>query len=82
MPSRAGTNGMAVTSLVCGIVGVVLCPFVPSILAVVFSVVAKNQIRDSSGAQGGAGMATAGLVLGIIGVAFWAILLAAGAFSN
>jgi hypothetical protein len=62
----ARTNGMAIASLVCGLLwfwGV------GSILGIVFGHVAKNQIRASGGREGGRGMATAGQVLGWLGVA-------------
>jgi Domain of unknown function (DUF4190) len=60
------TNGMAIASLVLGIVWI--CGL-GSILALIFGLVAKNQIRDSRGMQQGDGLATAGIVLGAIGVA-------------
>jgi hypothetical protein len=65
-PQKAGTNGMAVASLVLGILWVW---WVGSILATVFGWVALRQIKDSGVAQQGKGMAVAGLVLGLVGVA-------------
>ncbi len=65
-PPPPRTNGMAVASLVLGIVWVY---WVGSILAVVFGFVARSQIKASGGAQTGDGMAIAGIVLGFIGVA-------------
>jgi Domain of unknown function (DUF4190) len=70
----APTNGKAIASMVLGIVGLVgICLYglgvIASILAVVFGFLAKKEIRNSGGAQGGAGMATAGLVTGWIGIA-------------
>lgn len=70
----------AVTSLVCGIVGVAL-PCVGLILGIVAvqqSRKAREEIALNPGRYGGGGMATAGLVLGIIGIvwgAFWVIYL-------
>lgn len=54
-------NTLAIVSLVSG----VLCcvPFA-SIVAIVTGVMAKNQIKQSGGTQGGDGLATAGLILG------------------
>lgn len=66
------TNGMAIASMVLGILWLY---WVGSILAVIFGFVAKRQIRDANGAQGGGGMATAGLVLGFIGVGTLALVL-------
>ncbi len=58
------TNGFAIASLVCGIIGM----GVGSILALVFGYVAKRQIDESNGMEGGRGLAIAGIVLGWIGV--------------
>ena len=57
------TNGLAIASLVLGIVGWIPCG-VGSIAAIIFGFVARTQIRDSRGTQTGEGMATAGIVLG------------------
>jgi len=63
-PSQT-TNGMAVASLVLGIVWIF---WVGSILAVIFGYVGKGQIDRSGGTQGGRGLAIAGIVLGWVGV--------------
>ena len=60
------TSGLAVASLVLGIVWVV---WIGSILAVVFGHVSLSQIKRSYGAVRGRGLAIAGLVLGYLGVA-------------
>ena len=69
------TNGMAIASMVLGILWLY---WIGSILALIFGYVAKRQIRDSGGTQGGAGMATAGIVLGWIGVAALAVAIVVG----
>lgn len=66
------TNGLAVASLVLGILWIW---WVGSILAIVFGFVAKSQIRQANGAQGGDGMATAGIVLGFVGFAVLALVI-------
>jgi lysylphosphatidylglycerol synthetase-like protein (DUF2156 family) len=68
---QAETNGLAVASLVCGILGVVLpfIPLIPSVLAVVFARRSKRQIASSDGLQTGRGLAVAGQVLGWVGIA-------------
>ena len=63
----ARTNGMAIASLVCGIAGWVVFPFVAPLLAIIFGHVARGQIRQSG--EGGGGMALAGLLLGYINLA-------------
>ena len=60
------TNGMAIASLVLGILWI--CG-IGSILALIFGLVARNQIQESQGQQQGQGLAIAGIVLGAIGVA-------------
>jgi hypothetical protein len=62
---RAGTNGMAIASLVLGIVWL---GGIGAVLALIFGMKARKQIDWSNGTQGGRGMATAGIVLGIIGI--------------
>lgn len=65
-----GTNGMAIASLVLGIVWIY---WLGSILALVFGYQAKKQIRQTG--EGGSGLATAGIVLGYIGLAFLALFI-------
>jgi hypothetical protein len=63
----ARTNGLAVASLVLGILGWALCG-IGSILAIVLGVVGRNQIRASGGQEAGDGMAKAGIILGCVGL--------------
>jgi hypothetical protein len=62
-PPKTGTNGLAIASLVCGIVG---CFTITAIVAVVLGFVARNQIEQSGGTQQGSGMALAGIILGFV----------------
>ena len=59
------TNGMALTSMILGILWMY---WIGSILALVFGYKAKRQISESGGTQSGEGMATAGIVLGWVGI--------------
>ncbi|MCG7342651.1 DUF4190 domain-containing protein [Sporosarcina sp. ACRSL] len=77
------TNGMAVSSLVLGILGVVLnliplLPYLLGILAIVFGVSGNKQ-------QIGKGMAMAGIILGAITLAmklfFWIFIILLGGTS-
>ncbi len=63
MPAGARTNGLAIASMVLGIVWLW---WIGSILALVFGYVALGQIRQRH--EGGRGMAIAGIVLGWVGV--------------
>ena len=54
--------------------GIVAWP-IGSILALVFGYMAKRQIDESGGVQGGRGLAIAGIVLGWVGIAGLIILI-------
>ncbi len=72
----APTNGYAVASLVLGILWIW---WLGSILALFFGYVARSQIKESRGRQGGDGLAIAGIVLGWVGAAtFLYVLLLVG----
>ena len=58
-----------------GILGLVFCPLICSVLALVFGYQARNEIDGSGGRIGGRGNATAGIVLGWIGVVICALFL-------
>jgi len=62
---------MAIVSLIAGIVGWTIVPFIGSIVAVITGHLAKKEIRESGGTMSGDGMALAGLILGytMIGIA-------------
>ncbi|MGH9135216.1 MAG: DUF4190 domain-containing protein, partial [Ilumatobacteraceae bacterium] len=58
---------MALASMILGIVGLLTCfILVPSLLALIFGLVAAGRIKRSGGAVTGAGLARAGWILGII----------------
>ncbi len=66
------TNGMAIASMVLGILWLY---WIGSILALIFGMIAKNQIERSGGYETGRGMAIAGIVLGWVGVGFLLIFI-------
>jgi len=70
MVQNKGTNGLAIASLVLGIIWIY---WLGSILAVIFGHVALSQIARSG--QNGRGLAIAGLVLGWIGVGVLTIVI-------
>jgi hypothetical protein len=75
------TNGFSVAALVLGIIWIY---WIGSVLALIFGYIAKSQIDNSNGTQGGRGMAIAGIVLGWVGVGtliLLVVLLAIGATS-
>lgn len=68
---------LAIVSLVTGILGWTILPFIASIVAVITGHLAKKEIRESGGLISGDGMALAGLILGytMIGLAILGIIL-------
>ncbi len=74
-PFGPATNGMAVASLVLGLVG--LCvPFIGPLLGLIFGIIALNKINRNPGVWKGSGLAIAGIVISAIGVFFLPVVLA------
>jgi Domain of unknown function (DUF4190) len=75
-PPVAGqrTSGKAVASLVLGICGWLVAPFILSVLGIVFGAMARREIAANPG-LGGRGMANWGFWLSITGLAAWVILI-------
>ena len=69
-PATPGTNGLAIASLVLGILWLY---WIGSILAVIFGHIGLSQAKRTG--QSGRGLAIAGLVLGYIGIAFLVLLI-------
>jgi type IV pilus assembly protein PilA len=63
-PAQQKTSGMAIASLVCGILNV----FPLSVIAIVLGHISLSQIKKSAGQIQGKGLAIAGLVLGYLGI--------------
>ena len=66
MPPALPNSTMAIVSLVSGILGWTVIPFLGSLVAVITGHMAKSEIKKSPGQLGGDGMATAGLILGYV----------------
>ena len=66
------TDGQAIAALVLGIVGLTMCPFVPSIIAVILGRQAKGRLADDPTLQGEE-LARVGVILGWIGIALGGI---------
>ena len=71
-PAKAG-NGMALASLICGILG---CLAVPSVFAVILGFVGFSRGKDPR--RGGRGMAMTGIILGLIGMIVWSGIIYGG----
>ena len=73
-PPPAGTNSMAIASMVLG-VAEFFTGGLTAIPAVICGHVARRQMKQT--AQRGDGLATSGLVLGYMAIIFWSVLIAA-----
>ena len=69
-------SGLAIASLVCGILGISFVPFLAAIPAVICGHVARSEINKSGGRLGGAGMALAGLITGYLGLVMLPVIIA------
>ncbi|GLW64607.1 hypothetical protein Arub01_28510 [Actinomadura rubrobrunea] len=76
-PASAHTNGVAVASLVLGVIGFLLCGLT-SIPAIICGHVATSQIKRTG--EQGRGLAIGGLVLGYLVTLLWIVYLVLIAF--
>lgn len=65
-------EGSAIAALVMGILGIVGCPLILSIPAIIVGNQARNRIREDPSLDGD-GMARAGVILGWIGIGVFAV---------
>jgi hypothetical protein len=65
-PSAPRTSTLAIISLIGGITGFSVLPFLGAIVAVITGHMAHSEIKKSSGMITGKGMATAGLIMGYL----------------
>lgn len=81
-PTLPVTNGLAIASLVCGILSVVffcVCGgLFLGIPAVICGHLSLNQLNTPGNLQQGRGMAIAGLICGYLGIALFAIMILGG----
>jgi prepilin-type processing-associated H-X9-DG protein len=74
---EAKTSGMAITSLVLGILSMVGCVFFTGIPAIIFGALGLGSINKPERRLGGKGLAIAGIVTGTIGTVMSVLFLAA-----
>jgi hypothetical protein len=72
----AKTSGLAITSLVTGILSIFACPLF-GIAGLITGFTAKRKIRESNGMETGDGVATAGIITSIIGLLVIGLIFAA-----
>ncbi len=73
MNSVRQTSTLAIVSLVSGILGWTLLPFLGSIAAIITGHLARSEIRAHPERLEGDGLALAGLVMGWLSVALWVL---------
>jgi hypothetical protein len=66
MPPTTRTSTLAIISLIGGITGFTVLPFLGAIVAVITGHMAQSEIKKSGGMVTGKGMATAGLIMGYL----------------
>jgi hypothetical protein len=76
MLTTTKTNGVAVASFVCSIVGWFTFG-ISGVVGVILGYRARSQIRHSGGAETGEGFAYAGIIVGYCMIAFWVLMLVA-----
>jgi hypothetical protein len=69
------TPGKAIASLILSIVGILFCPYVFSVLGLVFGYMARGEIKR--GGLGGEGLALAGIIISWGGLAVWTLFILA-----
>ena len=70
------TPGNAIASLILGIIGIVLCPIVTSVVGLILGYGAKKEIDNSGGRLGGRGVAMGGIITSWIGLAIYIPIVA------
>ncbi len=78
------TNTMAIVSLVSGVISWFALPLLGAIVAIITGHMARSEIRNSRGLQGGDGLAVVGLILGYLNLlvsCLLPILILAGVIS-
>lgn len=75
LPPMTRSSTMALVSLIAGIAGWTVLPFLGSIVAIITGHMAKSEINKSGGTVTGGGMATIGLILGYLSVVLGVCLI-------
>lgn len=85
-PSLPVTNGLAIASMICGILSLILFCFCGGIWlgipGVICGHLSLNQLNAPGNQQEGRGMAIAGLICGYLGIAFFVLMMLGGNISS
>lgn len=74
------TSGLAITSLVCGIISFVL-PVLPAIVAIICGYLSRSRIKTSNGSLVGKRMALAGLICGYVSLVLITVIVCGAVYS-
>ncbi|MBE5887103.1 MAG: DUF4190 domain-containing protein [Lachnospiraceae bacterium] len=78
-PATEGSNGLAIASLICGIVGLVCCGGgIVSIVAIILGAMGKKKGVKTGMAKWGLGLGIAGVVISVLVVIVYVVLMALG----
>ena len=69
------TSATAIVSLVSGILGWTILPFIASIVAVFTGHMARGEIRNNPATKEGDGLAVAGLIMGYAAIVTWILAI-------
>ena len=75
MPSQTKTSGLAITSLILSILGLICFSILTAIPGVICGHIALSKIKNSGGSLTGRGLAIAGLVIGYIGIVLLPLMI-------
>ena len=76
-PVAPRTSTKATISLIAGLGGIFILPFIGAIVAIITGNSAKKEIANSGGTVGGEGLAKAGVILGWVGLILWVLAICA-----
>ena len=76
-PTAPTQPGKAITALILSIVGLVLCPYIFSVIGLVVGYISRGEIKRSGGALAGEGLALAAIIIGWGAIAVWTLFFAA-----
>ncbi len=69
------TSVTAIVSLVSGILGWTVVPFIGAVVAVITGHIARSEIRNNPATKEGDGLALAGVILGWTNIAVWILAM-------
>jgi hypothetical protein len=79
MTEEKKSNGVAITALIFGILGIIIPIFIFAIVALILGIVGLTKSKKLGGA--GKGLAIAGIIMGAVGLVFLPIIIGIGALA-